>query len=76
MHSASPRLLIAGLMLLLLAMAILLAGGLEASLLASARLGALPLDLAQCIQDLASPVAVILALAGVVVGLGSFTTAN
>lgn len=76
MHSASPRLLIAGLMLLLLAMAILLAGGLEASLLASARLAALPLDLAQCIQDLASPVAVILALAGVVVGLGSFTTAN
>lgn len=76
MHSSSLRFLVAGLILLLLALAVLLAGGVEASLLASARLAALPLDLAQCIQDLASPVAVILALAGVVVSLGSFTAAS
>ena len=74
MRSPSLKLLLAGFTLLLLALAVLFAGAVETSLLSTDRLGALALFVAQSVQDLSTPVAVILALAGVVVGLGGFTT--
>lgn len=75
MRFPSLKLLVAGFTLMLLALAVLLAGAFETSMLSTDRLGALALLLAQSVQDLSMPVAVILALAGVVVSLGGFTTA-
>ncbi len=76
MRSPSPKLLVAGFTLMLLALAVLLAGAFETPMLSTGRFGALALFLAQSVQDLATPVAVILALSGMVVGLGGFTAAG